>query len=98
MIKGSEVKERVAELLREGVDLETVLYQVTTENLIHLPGHLKADPQEISTILSAVQYYAHEAHPEFVSGAKTHDIVLLRLLPKSKTDRYIQEQISEATN
>lgn len=96
MIIGSEVKARVHELLAEGRSLEQVLYQVTQENLVHLPEHLKEDPQEVSTVLSAVQFFAHEVHPEFISGAALHDLVLLRLLPKKKTERFILERQKEA--
>lgn len=96
MIKGAEVGKRVAELLGEGLELEEVLYRVTRELVRHLPSHLQDDPQEISTVLGAVQYYAHEAHPEFQSNAKTHDLVLLRLVPKSKTERYIQQLNDES--
>lgn len=97
MIKGSEVAKRVTEMLGEGLELEEVLYRVTQENLNHLPEHLQDDPQEISTVLNTVQYYAHEAHPEFLSGAKIHDLVLLRLVPKTKTERYIKQLNDEAT-
>ncbi|PSB31587.1 hypothetical protein [Stenomitos frigidus] len=96
MIEGSEMAQRVKELLSEGLDLEAVLYQVTQETLQHVPAYLQNDPYEISEILSAAQFYAHQAHPEFISAAKIHDIVLLRLLPKPKTERYIQQLEDEA--
>ncbi|NJR56526.1 MAG: hypothetical protein HC768_19435 [Acaryochloris sp. CRU_2_0] len=68
-----------------------MLYRVTKENLHYLPRHLQDDPQEISAVLSAIQHYAHKVHPEFLSGAKIHDLVLLRLVPKTKTERYVQQ-------
>lgn len=89
MIIGKAITERVTALLSEGTSLEDVLYTVVRENLKHLPEHLKDDPEEVSTVLRAVQYYATEVHPEFGSGVQLHDLTLKRLIPKQKTERYI---------
>lgn len=91
MITALEIQQQVNQALDSGASLEDCLYQVSQSHLKDLPEHLKADPQEISTVLCAVQNFAAHAHPEFLSGANLHDLVLLRLLPKAKTERYIQE-------
>ena len=91
MIKGFKVKESIQALLSAGVDLEEALYRVAQENIGLLPDFLKEDPQEISTVLNGVMYFAAEVHPEFLCGHEVHDLVLLRLLPKPKTERFIQE-------
>ena len=94
-ITGEVIAEQVNSLLAKNQNLEQVLYEVTKNNIQYLPHHLKDDPQEISRILSAAQFYAQEVHPEFISGYKLHDLVLLRLLPKKKTMLYIEQQINE---
>lgn len=96
MINGKDIKQRVLELLSSGSELEDVLYIITQENLPLLPLHLQEDPKEVGEVLSGVQYYAHEVHPEFDSGARSFDLVLLRLIPKPKTEQYIQRLKDEA--
>jgi len=92
MIKGEDIKRRVLELLSNGSELENVLYTVTRETVQHhLPTHLQGDPEAVGEVLSGIEYYANQAHPEFISGAEISDLVLLRLIPKAKTERYIQQ-------
>jgi len=99
MIEGKDIKQRVLELLSIGSELEDVLYTVTQENVrSHLPPHLQGDPEAVGEVLSGVQYFAREVHPEFISGAKVSDLVLLRLIPKTKTERYIQQLKDEASD
>jgi len=99
MIEGEDIKRRVLELLSNGGELEDVLYAVTqTVVQQHLPQHLQEDPEEVGEVLSGVQYYAYQLHPEFDSGAKVFDLVLLRLVPKTRTERYIQRLKDEASD
>jgi len=97
MIEGKDIKQRVLELLSTGSELEDVLYTVTQENVQqHLPSHLQEDPEAVSEVLSGVQYFARKVHPEFISAAKVFDLVLLRLIPKPKTEQYIQRLKDES--
>ena len=99
MIKGEDIKRRVLELLSNGSELENVLYAVTRETVQqHLPAHLQGDPEAVGEVLSGIEYYANQAHPEFISGAEISDLVLLRLIPKAKTERYIQQLKDEASD
>lgn len=94
MIKGVELALRVGQLLESGISVEETIYQVTKEKIECLPEYLRDDPQEISTILNAVMFYATNYSGELL-GYKMHDIVLKRLLPKAKTARYIQTLFEE---
>lgn len=80
-IKGIDVALRVGQLISSGIDLEEVLYSVVKENIRFLPEHLREDPQEVSTILHGVMFYAGEYSGEH-SGYEIHDIVLKRLSKK----------------
>lgn len=82
---------RIGQLLVSKVNPEDVLYQVTSENIQNLPEHLREDPKELSLVLNAVTYYAYEfCKDESLLGYEIHDRVLVRLLPKAKTERYIE--------
>lgn len=96
MIIGSQIQQQVGIALAAGTSIEDCLYHVSQAQIRHLPDHLRTDPQEVSTVLHAVMHYAFTAHPEFLAGADTHDLVLRRLLPRQKTDRYIEQLMDEA--
>lgn len=83
------------DFLASGDDLEIALYRVVKLKIEDFPEHLRDDPQEVSTALAAVQYFARDVHPELTSGSEIHDLVLLRLIPKEKTRRYLEELKSE---
>lgn len=93
-IKGIDIALRVGQLISSGIDLEEVLYSVVKENIQFLPKHLREDLKKISTILHGVMFYVGEYSGKHL-GYEIHDIVLKRLLPKRKTERYIQSLFEE---
>ena len=77
-IKGQNIKKDVRTVLECGVPIQKAVKHAAKKSMGRLTAY-EADEETLEMVVSAVQYYAQEVHPEFLTNADLTDQICWEL-------------------